>query len=727
MTDATRSHRPIDLPLRASAPVLSLLIAFPAMAVQDATEVPEGRDAVPEAETQWSEPIVVTATRHEQSIFDVPAFVDVVTNRRIAESLYRTLPEALRDVPGISVQKTAQGQGSPILRGFTGFRTLMLIDGIRLNNSVFREGPNQYWNTIDPYSIEQLEIVKGPSSVLYGSDAIGGTVNAITRGPGTGGSGEGFSYGGRAFLRLSSAERSHILRGELRGAWDETVGVYGGGSFKNFGDIEAGSGRKPTTGYDELDGDLKFEYLLDPDARLVVAHQSVDIDDAWRTHSTIFAEPFEESTIGSDLRRVLDQHRELTYLQFHAENRDSFIETARFSLSWHAQNEEEDRIRSDGRRDIQGFDVGTLGLTAQFETPSPVGRWTYGVEYYRDEVDSFRRTYNADGTLNAVRIQGPVADDASYTLADVYIQNDVPIGESLNLIVGGRYTSADAEADRVEDPQTGDEIALSDDHDALVASARLLYRIDEEDRWHLFGGASQGFRSPNLSDLTRLDFARSDEIETPSPGLDPEHFISYELGCKTRLDDFSAQVSFFHTDIDDMIVRQPTGALIGGLREVTKRNSGEGYVHGVELGASWRAHPQLTAFGTFAWMEGEIDAYPTSDPVLAREPLSRVMPTTLQLGLRWDVPTCSAWIEGVVTIADEADRLSSSDLADTQRIPPGGTPGYAVLSLRSGWKIQENLELTLAIDNVTDEDYRIHGSGVNEPGINLIFGLEYRF
>ncbi len=89
--------------------------------------------------------------------------------------------ELNREVPGVIVQKTGHGQGSPFLRGFTGFRTLLLIDGIRLNNSVFRDGPNQYWNTVDPFTIGQLEIIKGPSSVLFGSDAIGGTVNVVTR------------------------------------------------------------------------------------------------------------------------------------------------------------------------------------------------------------------------------------------------------------------------------------------------------------------------------------------------------------------------------------------------------------------------------------------------------------------------------------------------------------------------------------------------------------------
>src|SRR5688572_29980713 len=130
------------------------------------------------------EETVVTATRTEQTVFDVPYTAHVIDRADFIERRnVRTFPDALRDIPGVMVQRTAYGQASPFIRGFTGFRTLALIDGIRLNNASFREGPNQYWGTIDQYTINRLEVVKGPSSVLYGSDAIGGTVNAITRKP----------------------------------------------------------------------------------------------------------------------------------------------------------------------------------------------------------------------------------------------------------------------------------------------------------------------------------------------------------------------------------------------------------------------------------------------------------------------------------------------------------------------------------------------------------------
>ena len=150
--------------------------------------------------------IVVTASRRSAKAFGEPYSIAVQDAKELVEvRQVRTIPEAMRELAGVMVQKTGHGQGSPYIRGFTGLRTLFLIDGIRLNNSTFREGPNQYWNTVDAFAVDRLEVVKGPSSVLYGSDAIGGTVNAISRGFE---SLDGNATRGRLVLRGSSAEDS---------------------------------------------------------------------------------------------------------------------------------------------------------------------------------------------------------------------------------------------------------------------------------------------------------------------------------------------------------------------------------------------------------------------------------------------------------------------------------------------------------------------------------------
>jgi hemoglobin/transferrin/lactoferrin receptor protein len=661
--------------------------------------------------------VIVTATRSARVGFDAPYTTDVVGSTLIRERAYRTTPEALRDIPGVMVQKTAHGQGSPFIRGFTGFRNVFLIDGIRLNNSVFRDGPNQYWNTVDPLSLERIEIVKGPSSVLYGSDAIGGTVAAITKSPTT--YGPGLNAGGALYSRWSSAESSIVGRAEVSVTQDDTTGALLGLSLKDFGDVEAGAptGEQPETGYEEYDIDAKFEHWLSDSARLVAAHQTVRQNNVPRTHRTIFAVPFEGTTVGSDLRRELDQERNLTYVQLISEDTGGAIDDMRLNMSWQRQKETRDRIRGSGARELQGFEVDTLAVWGQFTSETPIGTLTYGAEWYRDIVDSFSSTNE---------IQGPVADDATYDLVGVYAQSEMDLSERASLIVGGRFNYARADADSVEDPQTGERISLDDDWSSLVGSARLTYAVVPE-RVKVFGGVSQGFRAPNLSDLTRLDTARTDEIETPSPGLDPEEFLSYEVGVKTRGSWWAAQASWFYTDIEDLIIRTPTGVVIDGENEVTKRNSDGGFTQGFELSASVKPHRSWTVFGHLAWLDGEVDTFPTSDADPVREPIDRLMPLNGLVGVRFDDPSDRFWVEGTLTLSERADRLSSRDAADTSRIPPGGTPGYAVYTLRSGVRVADNVDLTVALENLTDEDYRVHGSGQNEPGRNLVIGLQITF
>jgi hemoglobin/transferrin/lactoferrin receptor protein len=653
---------------------------------------------------------LVTATREASTWLEAPNAVTVIEAEDSARSFARTAPRSLDGTPGASVQETGPGQGSPYLRGFTGYQTLVLIDGIRLNNSVFRSGPNQYFGTVDPYALERLEVVRGPSSVLYGSDALGGTIHALTKGPNTWGAGHRHSE--RLYYRFASAETSDVVRGEVSSTWGERTGLFLGADGKWFDDVSGGRdiGTQENTGYDEWAGDLKFEQRLGRGARVVFAHQRLEQDDAPRTHRTLFAESFEGTAVGTDRRHDFDQERSLTYLQFHAEDQGG--DALHASLSWHDQEETLKRVTGGGAASQQGFDVGTLGLFAYAASDSGIGRLTYGADWYRDGVDSFSTTNS---------IQGPVADDSRYDLLGFFLQDEVELSARTTLTLGGRFNHAAVEADSVFDPVTSTQTDLDDDWSALVGSARFLHRLEAE-HLHLFGGVSQGFRAPNLSDLTRLDSARSNEFELPSPGLDPEYTTNYELGLKSQGARLASQVALFYTDVRDLILRRPTGNVnASGQAEVVKENVGDGEVYGVEAEAALRVGVGWELFAGASYVYGEVETFPTSAPVAESEPLDKLMPLTAQLGARWEDER--HWFELVAQGAGDADELSSADELDTQRIPPGGTPGYVVLHLRGGLRLGRHAALDLGLENVLDEDYRVHGSGLNRAGRSLTVGL----
>lgn len=122
-----------------------------------------------------------------------------------------------------------------------------------------------------------------------------------------------------------------------------------------------------------------------------------------------------------------------------------------------------------------------------------------------------------------------------------------------------------------------------------------------------------------------------------------------------------------------------------------------------------------------------MDTFPTAASIARREYLDRLMPLSAQVGVRWGSPARDWWFETIAMLADKADKLSTRDAADAQRIPTGGTPGYAVLHLRGGWQINRNFSANAAVENVFDKDFRVHGSGHNMPGRNFILELTAQF
>ncbi len=668
----------------------------------------------------------VTATRGRLEMLRVPSTVTVLTGDEVrVRRPARSLSDALHGQPGVLVQKTGPLQHSPYIRGFTGYQNLMLIDGIRLNNATFRAGPNQYWATVDSLSVAQLEVVRGPHSVLYGSDAIGGTVNVLPWRRTSFEPGLHTDHG--LYLRAASAENAYFARVQTEGNQGD-FGWAAGLSRKHYGDIESGGGRLPGTGgIDEWDADVRFDRRFGRHWTLTGAWQHVRQYDAPRTERTVDAVPFRGTSVGSELRRDFDQERDLAYLKLAFDGGACCAPFSRghVALSYHRQAEERDRLRSGDRQDLQGFTVDQLGVQVQLESPTRWGRFTYGVEWYHDEVDSFRRNVTA-GVPGAPVIQGPVGDDASYDLFGAYVQDHVAY-RCWEVIGGVRFTYAAAEANRVDNPAVagsdptapGGVIRVANDWTNVSGSLRALYHVSRQ--WSVYGGVSQAFRTPSLHDLTSLE--SSSVVETPAPDLEPEQFVAFELGVKTEQRRLRAGLAAWYTLLDDTIVRSPTGTLIGGVPEVRKDNVGDGWVAGVDLDFSWLAHRDWTWFGTLSYMDGEVDQLDTAG-TLVRRPLSRMKPFAVWTGVRY-APTCShVWAQADVEHSAREDRLSLRDEGDTRRIPPGGTPAWTSLNLRVGTTFNRSMRMSLALENLLDENYRIHGSGQNEPGRSLVFALE---
>ena len=668
------------------------------------------------AETLLLPDTVVTASRIGEDSLESMSSLGVVTAEQFREQGFRTVPEALANTPGVMVQKTTHGHGSPFIRGFTGRQNLLLVDGVRINNSTYRSGPVQYWNTVDGFSMDRLELVRSQGSVQYGSDALGGTMNILTADTGYLAADSGWFQQGSAQYRFDTNSSSHIGRLQTRFGdgknWGASLGLTG----KNFGDIrDSGVGRMKNTGYPEQNLDLKVETLLNSSTRLSFAHQYLNQDDVWRWHSTIYNDtPWNNTSTGSYAARIYDQERSLTYLKVAGDLIDSPVQNYSATLSFQRSQDSafQDRSATDVRTQV--IDVDTIGLDVQLESDLLGGDLVYGIDYYRDSIDSAGTRSGRDP-----RSRRPVADDSTYHLLGAFAQLRKSLNQRLETTFGARITHAEAELGKVWDPDNSTDISAGADWSNIVFNARALYRLD--DSWNLYGGTSQGFRAPNAHDLSGNITSRSGQEQLGTLDLEPEKSWTFELGSRFTSGDVSFGAAGFYTLVDDLIISVPTAP---GGDTVEATNAQEAEIVGIELEAAVRFLDNLTLSGHLTWQEGDTASPSFLGGPSEEAPVSRLSPLVASLALRYDSPDQRWWVEGRITAADKQDELSARDQRDTQRIPPGGTPGYLVASIRAGLQVSENLELTAALENITDEDYRIHGSGVNQPGISAIIGAK---
>jgi hemoglobin/transferrin/lactoferrin receptor protein len=678
------------------------------------------------------DPLVVTATRSSQVESNTPYTTTYLSARDISENTRRTLPEALQYTPGVLVQKTAHGHGAPVIRGFIGRQNLLMVDGIRINNSTFRGGPVQYWNTVDMLAMDHIELIKSQGSVLYGSDAVGGTLNVFGKSSGfmEEVSGEIFTTGSAAYEFRSNGQGSHIGRIETATGIGGKFGLHLGYSAKDYGDIESNAiGRMEGTGYPEQDHDLRFDWAVTPDSTVTFAHYNLAQEGVSRWHRTLNNPGWKKgdhvAAPGRWTENSFDQDRSLTYLRHAGENPTADAPIQRWSATVSIQDSTdlefqnrfpERALNNSSVLRRTRIDTRTLGVDLNGQSNLGPGALLYGIDFYRDDVDSSGFQSNAIGGPRKELLA--IADDSTYDLLGIYSQYTWKPIESLEITAGARYTHAEAQLGRFTDAAGKPIESSSQQWNSAVGSLRGIYSLDQT--WSIYGGISQAFRPPNLDDLTGNQTSRAGTTNLGSLDLEPEKFITYELGTRHNTENTSLNFAIYHTAVEDQIAAAFTDPT---LKTAIATNSTDGYSYGVELEGAWRFLPQWTLSGFVSWQDGRTEsaAFLGSDEIVDKYG-SRLLPFTGSVALRWTADSAKFWVEGRILAANEEDRISEVDqTADNQRIPTNGTPGYVTADLRAGWQVNEHLELTCGIENLTDEDYRNHGSGQNESGLNGIF------
>ncbi|MGB0678893.1 MAG: TonB-dependent receptor [Polyangiales bacterium] len=671
--------------------------------------------------------------------------------RQLEEQLPRSAPDALRFIPGVSIQQTAHGQASPYVRGMTGQQVLHLFDGVRLNNGIYRQGPNQYFFTVDARTLQSLTVLRGSASTRYGSDALGGAILAAPRQtPLELGRPKALRWHPRLVSRYGSADRELGGRAESGVNVGEHTSVLFGGGYRDVGQLQSGGvvqnpgapvpevprfaadGRTQRgTGFREGSFDVRVVHAARPALRWVSAAYGYLQRDAPRTDQC----PPPEAPSGECLRFVR-QDRTLVYSALRG--RAGAMEELDLVLSYqrHAEARQRDRPRSGVRFDWQDH-IDTLGLALKAASPwASLGAWgegrlRYGLDGYQDLLQS-RAEQRFTDIDRAFRLsRGQYLDGSRYLQLGLFAEAQWRLLSWLTLWGGGRGAWVDARTPA--DPESG---SSGVDKTWSVAVGRAGATLALHPTLALLFNLNQGFRAPNLDDLSaRQQVGPGFQFENPD--LQPERTLSYELGLRGRWPWLSVETWAFATTLQDAIVRAlrdvadcppATPQCPASRQQFQLINAvGEARILGAEGGLTFYLPWDFTLRQTLAYAWGEapnVTAARIGSRQPAQVPLSRIPPLNGNAEARWRHVDTGLYVAGVLRWAAAQRRLAPSDLSDA-RIPIGGTPGYAVLDLRAGWRWQTapRLRLSLVLENLTDAAYRVHGSSINGAGRGIVLEL----
>lgn len=732
--------------------------------------------------------VVVTASRglDSQSLRQIPQGASVVTSVEIPRRPTRTFPDVLREEPGIHVQQTTLGQGSPIIRGLTGRQVLTLVNGIRLNNATFRNGPNQYLSTIDPYEVERVEIIRGPASVLYGSDALGGVINIITRKRGYT---DALQTGGRLLTKWGTADVSGLAGVDWYASsprWVLNVnsfgqrvnglragdGRYTRSAFSRFvtNDARGTPGRQNPTGFTQHGLSASLQWRLGDTQDLTLGYQRY-----YQYHVPRFDQV--EGGNGRPHFSFPLQGRDLLFVDYDKQGW-GFLDHFNAKVSYHSQPEQR-RIQSFTSQGALGnitddrSDTNTLGFIAQGRT-----HWggrqalTLGGEVYLDDVTAANRILSRAGAVLVRDVRGRFPKDSRFRTYGLFLQDDVQLTQWLTGTFGARYSAFQLRIPNLEiasflsaigvtAPGLSDQ--LSQSFDDLTGSAGVVVSLNDDVNLDFHIG--RAFRAPNINDFGLVGLT-SAGFEIPGRGLRPESLLSYEVGIRGDWERVGGSVNLFDSELSNFVHRVRT--TLGGLKEIagsplfTSANVGKARMMGYEAAGRVRVTRAYSVWATWFHVAGRDITNADFFPAEAGVP-----PPQGWLGLRWEPSGRRYWLEGFSNVARPQRRLSQLDIQEQRLgafrtfsqirtfrlahgIPLAGGPlpdgrvavpiqeiadtpfytqtdGYYTLNLRGGLRLSENYQLLFLLENLLDRNYRVHGSGIDAPGLNASVTLEYRF
>lgn len=696
--------------------------------------------------------VFVSVSKWEQHKDEIPHKIVKITKDKIAFENPQTSADLIGQTGAVFIQKSQLGGGSPMIRGFATNRVLIVVDGVRMNNAIYRSGNVQNLLSIDPLSVASAEVIFGPGSLVYGSDAIGGVMDFHTLKPqySTG----KFLVKATALTRYASANNENTAHVDVNFAgkrWSALTSV----THSRFDDLKMGR-------HGGQDSYLRKEYVQringidsivknsDPRVQRFSGYKQWNLLQKLRYKAGDNLDLQYSFTYGGTESAPrydrLIQYRQgklrfaewfygpmlwrMHTLEAMHTKKNRFYDRSKVILSY--QNYEEsriDRTRGKNDRNKQVEKVGALSLNWDAEKKMGSSQLFYGAEYVHNDVESYGTTTNIVTNTTVGLVSRYPKSEVSF--AALYGSYRFKLSQQLALTAGLRYSfnrlHARFDTTYIKFPYTNMKLKEA----ALTGNAGLVYNPDE--RWQLSATVATGYRMPNVDDVGKLFESVPGNITVPNINLKSEYAVNFEIGMlRTIAEKFKVELNAFYTILDNAIVRRPftfngqDSIVFGGIKSRVEalQNVAQATVWGLQATAQipLAKHLLLEVHANFT--EGK----ETDDVNNNKVPLRHGAPFFGSSYLKYRYQKLrlelAANYNSEIAYTDLApSEQSKIDIYATDANGKPYSPAWYTLNFKSSYEVSKNLHVTAGVENLTNQRYRPYSSGIVAGGNNFIVSL----
>ena len=722
--------------------------------------------------------VVISVFKRDAKINRVAERVAVLTSKEIEKLSPQTSADLLAAIPGVKIQKSQMGGGSPVIRGMESNRVMLVVDGVRMNNAIYRKGHLQNAITVAPNQLDKTEIVFGPSSVIYGSDALGGVIHYYTKTPKLS---ENTKVTYNFFDRYSSINNENTTNISVEigtQKWASFTSI----SFSDFGDLKMGKNRshgfndwgkvflysensndfysstatdnsdvnlQRNTGYNQTDLLQKFFIPLSDQTELKLNFQYSTSSDIPRFDRL---DEKSEGTLKFAEWYYGPQERLLISPQLDINPGKSWLDKGTFTLAY--QNIKESRIQrklASLERSYRNENVDVFSFNGDFMFPltkNETRAFTYGFEFLYNDVNSSAHGKTLEvsgndivGVSDDFLVQTRYPDGgSSYVSSAMYLGYREDLNTKSTINTGVRFTRTNLKASWIDQstiilPETNIKL----DNSAITATLGYVYKPNKSIQLNTV--ISSGFRSPNIDDVGRVR-EKSGNVTVPNIHLKPEFAYNAEIGIQKYFNDRKFRFGFntYYTLLQHYIIRDDFSmygnSSHGGLllyddemgNIVSNQNRGNAFIHGYTASYQGKLSEYLTTSGFITYTKGR-----TYD---SKEPLSSIPPLFGQFDVNFMNKKFQLGTSLRFNSKKDIEDFNFTEHIDNHDLTPiinenatedidkyFGSPSWVTLGFNSSYSFNKNWKLQGMISNIFDQHYREFASGISAPGRNFSFSL----